>query len=139
MALDGHSDAVNHPAHYTSRSMECIELVEMLPFCEGNAIKYLWRAGLKGPALEDLRKALWYVARAADADNALKVYRPRLFRWSLQRALEEFSDERTRNAIKAIAERRLTFARALLEHMIASASGVPSNTSSMTGCIAAVS
>lgn len=32
-------------------------------FCIGNAIKYLWRAGEKGDALEDLKKARWYVDR----------------------------------------------------------------------------
>ena len=29
----------------------------------GNAVKYIWRADLKGEALEDLRKAAWYIAR----------------------------------------------------------------------------
>jgi hypothetical protein len=32
-------------------------------FCIGNAIKYLWRAGLKHDELEDLKKAQWYIAR----------------------------------------------------------------------------
>jgi hypothetical protein len=32
-------------------------------FNVGNAMKYLWRAGLKGDRLEDLRKAAWYVNR----------------------------------------------------------------------------
>jgi hypothetical protein len=34
-----------------------------MSFCVGNAVKYLWRAGLKGPTLEDLRKARWYIDR----------------------------------------------------------------------------
>lgn len=59
------SDPVNHPAHYQrADGMEAIELCELLPFNEGNAIKYLWRAGRKGSAVEDLRKALWYAKRA---------------------------------------------------------------------------
>jgi hypothetical protein len=29
----------------------------------GNAIKYIWRADLKNDAIEDLRKAAWYVQR----------------------------------------------------------------------------
>lgn len=35
-------DLVNHPAHYTSHpaGIECIEIVERLNFCVGNAIKY---------------------------------------------------------------------------------------------------
>lgn len=60
-------DPVNHPKHYTgahSEGMECIELVEYMTFCGGNAVKYLWRSGLKGSKVEDLQKARWYVERA---------------------------------------------------------------------------
>jgi hypothetical protein len=32
-------------------------------FCLGNAVKYIWRAGLKGGTVEDLRKAQWYIER----------------------------------------------------------------------------
>lgn len=34
-------------------------------FCIGNAIKYLWRAGLKVETdyLQDLQKAAWYLER----------------------------------------------------------------------------
>lgn len=58
-------DLVNHPPHYTSHpsGIECIQVVEHYPFNVGCAIKYLWRAGLKGDSLEDLRKCLWYVER----------------------------------------------------------------------------
>jgi hypothetical protein len=60
-------DPVNHPTHYTSHpsGVECITVVEHFNFCIGNAIKYLWRAGLKdkGDYLQDLRKAAWYVQR----------------------------------------------------------------------------
>ena len=59
------SDPVSHPEHYTSHpsGVECIQVTEHMNFCIGNAIKYLWRAGLKGDAMQDLRKAQWYVAR----------------------------------------------------------------------------
>jgi hypothetical protein len=59
------SDLVNHPPHYTSHpaGIECIDVIEHYPLNVGNAIKYLWRAGLKGDAVEDLRKAAWYVNR----------------------------------------------------------------------------
>jgi len=58
-------DNINHPAHYTSHpsGVECIQVTEHMNFCIGNAMKYLWRAGLKGDALEDLKKARWYVDR----------------------------------------------------------------------------
>ena len=77
------TDEVNHPSHYNSHpsGVECITITEHMTFNVGNAIKYLWRAGLKMPQpmkdaaatemalrakekhLEDLRKAGWYIAR----------------------------------------------------------------------------
>lgn len=67
------SDAVHHPAHYNAHpaGMECIDLVERLPFCQGNAIKYLWRADHKGARKQDLEKALWYVRRARNSRGAM--------------------------------------------------------------------
>jgi hypothetical protein len=59
------NDPVDHPAHYTSHpsGIECITVVEHMPFNIGNAVKYLWRAGLKGATIVDLEKAAWYVRR----------------------------------------------------------------------------
>lgn len=59
------NDAINHPQHYTSHpsGIECIQVTEHMNFNIGNAIKYLWRDGLKGSGLDDLRKAAWYVNR----------------------------------------------------------------------------
>ncbi len=59
-------DPINHPAHYTEHpsGIECIEVTEHFNFNCGNAIKYIWRAGLKSTnATEDLRKAAWYINR----------------------------------------------------------------------------
>lgn len=58
-------EAVDHPAHYMKHpsGIECIQITEHMNFCLGNAIKYIWRAGLKGEELEDLRKARWYLDR----------------------------------------------------------------------------
>lgn len=58
-------EAVNHPSHYNLHpsGVECIEVVEHMGFNVGNAVKYLWRADLKDNALEDLKKAAWYVQR----------------------------------------------------------------------------
>ncbi len=57
-------DNIN-PQHYRQHpsGVECIEVTQHCNFCIGNAIKYLWRAGLKGDAVEDLRKAAWYIDR----------------------------------------------------------------------------
>lgn len=58
-------DAVNHPRHYTSHpsGIEAIQVTEHMGFNLGNAMKYIWRADLKNDALEDLRKAAWYLDR----------------------------------------------------------------------------
>lgn len=66
------SDPVNHPSHYKDRvpGIECIEVTQHFDFLRGNAIKYLWRAGLKGDdtkTVEDLKKAIWYVQREIDS------------------------------------------------------------------------
>ena len=64
-------DNVNHPKHYTSdpSGIECIDITRHRNFNVGNAIKYLWRAGLKidtdkssiNKQIEDLEKAVWYL------------------------------------------------------------------------------
>jgi hypothetical protein len=59
------NDPINHPQHYVSHpsGVECITVTEHFGFNLGNAIKYVWRADLKADALEDLRKAAWYIDR----------------------------------------------------------------------------
>lgn len=58
------NDPVNHPAHYTEHpsGVECIQITEHMNFCLGNAMKYIWRADLKG-GVQDLEKAVWYLNR----------------------------------------------------------------------------
>lgn len=67
-------DPVQRPAHYAHGSIQCADAIEvalegetdaLVAWCRGNAIKYLWRTGKKGNAAEDLRKAIWYIERAA--------------------------------------------------------------------------
>ncbi len=59
--------AVNHPAHYNTGGVEVIDLIEayQLGFHLGNVVKYIARAGRKGPEkrLEDLKKAQFYLNR----------------------------------------------------------------------------
>lgn len=58
-------DPVNHPKHYTDHpsGIECIQITEHMGFNLGNALKYIWRCDLKLDAIEDLRKARWYIDR----------------------------------------------------------------------------
>jgi hypothetical protein len=58
-------DNVNKPKHYNNHpsGIECIDIAKHHDFCIGNAIKYLWRAGLKdgNSEIQDLKKAIWYI------------------------------------------------------------------------------
>ena len=59
-------DAVERPSHDTQHpsGIECIQITEHMNFNLGNAIKYVWRAGLKPDnPVEDLHKAAWYITR----------------------------------------------------------------------------
>jgi hypothetical protein len=65
------SDNVNHPRHYTKHpsGVECIQITEHMTFNLGNAVKYIWRADLKGKQVEDLKKAVWYINREIERIN----------------------------------------------------------------------
>lgn len=68
-------DMVNHPPHYTKHpsGVECIQVVEHMGFNLGNAVKYVWRADEKGSAIEDLKKAAWYIQREIAKRTAVRV------------------------------------------------------------------
>ena len=69
-------DMVNAPAHYQSEAgIQCwdAQLAAVgrdgfIAHCRATALKYLWRAGDKDPRkeAEDLRKAAWYLQKAAE-------------------------------------------------------------------------
>lgn len=64
------SDPVNHPDHYTCGDIECKDAIRVAisgytdpvdAWRAGNAMKYIWRAALKGHYLEDIKKAIFYL------------------------------------------------------------------------------
>lgn len=63
VAQSTNSDHVDHPAHYLAHpsGVECITIVQWMGFNLGNVVKYVWRADLKGDAIEDLKKARRYL------------------------------------------------------------------------------
>lgn len=68
-------DPVNHPYHYTSGDIECIDAIRASmsheAFCgylKGNVIKYLWRYQLKVNPVEDLKKADWYLEKLEEEE-----------------------------------------------------------------------
>lgn len=56
-------EKINHPEHYKGNKYEAIDIIDdyQLGFNLGNAVKYILRAGKKGDAAEDLKKAKWYI------------------------------------------------------------------------------
>lgn len=64
------NDPVEHPSHYTSGRIECIDFIDScgygLDFCLGNALKYLTRCKLKGTTVQDIKKAIWYAQHAVN-------------------------------------------------------------------------
>lgn len=74
------STAVDHPAHYNHGGAECIDVARGMPFCLGNALKYVWRCGHKHDGtLEGAQKAVWYLnefikdAEAGAMDSFLEL------------------------------------------------------------------
>jgi hypothetical protein len=59
------SEDVTNPAYYQLRTPEPVTVIEGWGLCWhlGNVVKYIARAGRKGPALDDLKKARWYLDR----------------------------------------------------------------------------
>lgn len=69
-------DNVNHPAHYTKGTLECLDVIkaclsdsEFEGFLKGNVLKYMYRKGDKGDALEDLEKACWYAKKLIEQEK----------------------------------------------------------------------
>lgn len=67
-------EAVNHPSHYNAGSIEVIDAIEdwHLNFHLGNVVKYVARAEHKNDAIEDLKKARWYLDRDIQRREKLK-------------------------------------------------------------------
>jgi hypothetical protein len=61
-------EMVEEPPHYNMGSIQCIDAIEesmgstaFEGYLKGNVLKYLWRYTYKKKALEDLKKAKWYL------------------------------------------------------------------------------
>ena len=67
------NERVDHPRHYNQHpsQIECIELIEHLPCNLANAVKYIWRCGLKQSEkpLRDLQSARWYTERESQRED----------------------------------------------------------------------
>lgn len=61
-------DMVNHPEHYETNGIECIDAMvasqgkeAVSNYCVCNAFKYIWRHQHKGKSVEDIQKSIWYL------------------------------------------------------------------------------
>ena len=60
------TDPVNHPEHYTSGNIECLDAIKAALgdnykyYVQGNVLKYIWRFNHKN-GLQDLQKAQFYL------------------------------------------------------------------------------
>ena len=69
----GPPDKINHPAHYKTGGLECIDVIDQLTaelsgteaFYIANIWKYTWRWKQKN-GVEDLKKARFYLDRLID-------------------------------------------------------------------------
>lgn len=99
---------VNHPQHYNSHpnGIECIDIIRHYVCDIANAIKYLWRAGLKPELgmddaekeIEDLKKALWYIE-----DYRVKIPQLLLGHFKSRARMQQIVIEVTGHAIDEIA------------------------------------
>ena len=69
-AKENKKEMVNHPSHYKSGKIECIDAMldvfgkdKVSAFCELNAFKYQWRSNNKGTNIQDKEKAIWYLSK----------------------------------------------------------------------------
>ena len=83
---DKFKDEVLNPRHYCDdpSGVECIQITRHRDFNIGNAIKYLWRHGLKyhnaetmvEDEIKDLNKAIYYIKDEIERLGGVCLYEP---------------------------------------------------------------
>lgn len=101
-------DPIEKSRHYNVDpcGVECIEVVKFLPFCLGNAVKYLWRRDHKESHQIDSDKARYYLRsekeRWAAMRWARKLVAEILVRRSLLRIVDKL-DSMERRGSKSVS------------------------------------
>jgi hypothetical protein len=77
--IDARKDEVNHPEHYTSGDVECIDAIraalgeeQYKGFLRGNMLKYWWRCEIKDDPITNMQKCQKYMdwlTAVYEADN----------------------------------------------------------------------
>ena len=70
-------DPVNHPAHYTKGTIEALDAIAsalsdagFIGYLTGQVFKYIWRAPHNNKALEDYKKARFYLDMLISREEA---------------------------------------------------------------------
>lgn len=97
-------DPVHRPRHYNVHpsGIECIEVTSRMPFCLGNAVKYVWRYADKIDPQEDLRKAIQYLQYQGSHGGS--SYPPASARELLRRVADADPDALRATVFRLIAE-----------------------------------
>ena len=73
------NDEVNHPKHYNTGGVECIDYIKQqlghdgfIAYCEGNVIKYGHRWRYKN-GIQDLKKKKWYLDKMIEELEKCKL------------------------------------------------------------------
>ena len=72
--MDLDHNPVQNPKHYLHGDIECIDAIrsalgpDFTYYCQGNVLKYTWRARAAGKPKQDMAKAAWYATWASGKD-----------------------------------------------------------------------
>ena len=100
------TDNVNNPPHYEAYNwnIRTINFTRKMDFSRGNAFKYVYRAGFKGDAIEDLKKSLWYLNDFCNYGNS-KIKKKDLRIADLFKVVEDsFPEEHYQEVLDAVKE-----------------------------------
>lgn len=72
---NAHENEVSHPSHYVALNPEPITFIRDKDYLTGSALKYIFRAGHKGGADEnvDMGKAAWYLRELVNEQGGQTV------------------------------------------------------------------
>lgn len=101
-----------HPEYYRNPDgIQIIELIRHLPFCLGNAVKYIYRCRTKENKAQDLDKALWYIKDHKNNSTQLTleyVFGYSAFDGEMLNTLLKNSDDFEQEAIREICHQWLS-------------------------------
>ncbi len=79
--IEASKEMVNHPRHYNNHpsEIEAIDVIRSMCFNIGNGFKYIYRRNDKNNAIQDLKKAIWYIDDEIERRNKWDILSSRSF------------------------------------------------------------